>query len=182
MSVTPGRRGIATGDVLLVLAGLALVGALAYPWISWEMTRRRAAGVIDAVESLRGAARRYYEIKNGWPPEAEPGEIPTELAPFVPADLVMTAPSHALDWDEWETVTLPKPPANVELEPPGLDEPPRTDVLKAPPPVFGDLVGITVHTRDPRVLGLLLDHYGRARSFVRDSTWTLLLQRPDSAG
>jgi hypothetical protein len=177
----PLRRGATFGDVLLSLSGAALFFALAWPWISNAILRSEADRVADEVASLRDAALQYRGVKGTWPPDGDPGAVPAELAPFVPTDLELVHPGHTLEWDAWETVTYPAPPTDADLGPQtSLDDPPRTDTLRTPPPVFGTVAGITVHTRDGRLLGLLQDRYGSERSFVRDSSWTLMLTPPDA--
>ena len=44
------------------------------------------------------------------------------------------------------------------------------------------LAGITVHAGEPSLLAALLRAYGRERSFVRDTTWTLILAPVSPAG
>lgn len=179
MTPSPGRDGVTTGDVLLTLAALCLLAALAYPRIRRERVLASADFVATDVDSLSAAARRYRAHTGAWPRHAPPGQLPAGLSTADTAGPTMTTPRYRLEWNVWER---PAPLASgrtpPDSTPPGT--PPRQDAAERPTPLLDTLAGITVHGSDPRVLELLLERYGDARSFVRDSSWTLVL--PDLDG
>ncbi len=173
------RAGLTTGDVLLALAGMSIILALAYPWMTDARLRRRADDIAEQVEAVRAAAVRYREVKGAWPPNGEAGQVPAELRAFVPADVRMSGEGHEIEWNSWETVTVPNAPETIDVPSPN-DAPPRPETLTPPPPVFGQLAGVTVLAGNAHLLGLLLQRFGEDRSFVRDSSWTLLVSVADS--
>lgn len=64
-------------------------------------------------------------------------------------------------------------PAEEAYQDDAGDEEPEAAVTSSPRPV--QLAGITVHAAEPALLAALLRAYGREDSFVRDTTWTLIL-------
>jgi hypothetical protein len=80
---------------------------------------------------------------------------------------------YTLQWTRWSVVdSVPAPLAPVETVP--GDAPPggapRTTV-----PLVQLIGAVVVYSDDDRLLGELLARYGRDASFVRDTTWTLVL-------
>jgi hypothetical protein len=80
---------------------------------------------------------------------------------------------YTLQWTRWSVVdSVEVPRAPVETVPGDAPpaEPPRTTIP------FAQLIGaVVVYSDDDRLLGELLARYGRDASFVRDTTWTLVL-------
>ncbi|MGD8320162.1 MAG: hypothetical protein PVJ02_06900, partial [Gemmatimonadota bacterium] len=169
------RWGRMASDVLLALAVLSVILALAYPWLARIRFQSRVDAAVSDVEAVRSAALRYFDVKDGWPPEGEPGSAPTELAPFLPAGLSMARAPYRLQWNRWETVRPPSPVVPPQ-RPPNLEVPSVAASLPSPEPRFLAVAGITIHASDPSLLAALQAHYGPDRSLVRDSTWTLVLQ------
>jgi hypothetical protein len=64
-------------------------------------------------------------------------------------------------------------PAEEAHQDDGADEEPEEAATS--PPRAVQLAGITVHAAEPALLAALLRTYGREDSFVRDTTWTLIL-------
>ncbi len=129
---------------------------------------------VDAVDAVRAAAERYHERTGTWP--ADPGghALPPELASALTAAPDAGPPRTALDWSVWEILEEPEAPES--LEPPTTPARlPARDTVVHPPPEVGKLAGIAVRSGDPRILAELLLRYASERSFVRDSTWTLVL-------
>ena len=181
MTRSLGREGISTGDVVLALATLCLVLALAYPWTRRERVLARVDAVAVDVDSLGAAARRYHERTGTWPHATPAGVLPEELAAPAPVGLTMAAPRYRLEWDVWERIAEPvadQAAADSVLAGP----PPQQDTLARSTPRVDTLAGITVHVDDARIRGLLLERYGEERSFVRDSSWTLVLHGRGDGG
>lgn len=181
MNPGPRRGGSSTGDVLLVLAVACLGLALAYPAVARARMLRRVADVAANVDSLRAAADRYHRLRGAWPGRADAGVLPAELVGLAYGGLRMEAPGYRLAWEVWE---IPAEPAAAQPPPDTLDGPlpPRPDTLRRTLPPTDSLAAVTVRTGDTRVLGLLLDRYGERRSFVRDSSWTLILRGGGDGG
>lgn len=181
MSLEPSRRGLSTGDVLLVLAVACLALALAYPAIARARVLRRVDDLAANVDSLRAAAERYHRIRRTWPGRAADGDLPAELEGVAYGELRMEAPGYRLGWEVWEAPAPPTPgqPPSDTLD---LPPPPRPDALGHAIPRTDSIAAITVYTGDARILRLLLDRYGEKRSFVRDSSWTLILRGGEDGG
>lgn len=170
------RTGLAAGDVLLALAGVALVLAMAYP----RLERALMGGRVDAaqadVDAVGAAVAAFRAERQGWPPAAELGVVPPDLVGFLPRGFSFQSAAYALKWDRWETVSISQP-----LEEPKFDEsafdpslPPPPDSLLVARPTITSMGSVTVQADDDRILAALLERYGASRSFVRGMAWTLV--------
>lgn len=174
------RAGLSTGDVLIVLAALTVVLALAYPTLSARAFHADLAETFAQVEAVRTVARAHRLERGSWPASGEPGALPSELAGALGRrDGTGTDGRATLQWTTWEVVDSVEAPPSAEQPP--VDAPPETV-----PPAFLPLVrrvgAIVVHSADERVLAELLSRYGAKASFVRDTTWTLVLpERADGS-
>jgi len=158
-------------DAFLGLAALALVLSLAWPRVERALLERRVSAAQADVEAVRTAAAALRTELQAWPPSAGPGEIPPDLAGLLPDGFSFQGGGYFLGWERWETVA-PRPPFEDLLDPTQLPLPHSTGAAL---PGVGELAGVTVRTRDPRLLAALLARFGPQRSFVRDETWTLVL-------
>lgn len=180
MTRPPGRSGPTSGDVLLALAGLALLAAIAYPRMERALMWRTVAGAEADVETVRAAAAAHRDETGGWPAPAEAGKVPAELAVRLPPGFSFQADAYTLEWSRWEMVDLAAPvePEPVLQRPPGGFEPvlPPTAAPVADVEVPVETLGaVTVHAGDERVLAALLERFGASRSFIRERSWTLVL-------
>lgn len=169
-------------DVLLVLGGLAVVVSLVYPPLARRAYHHRVARVISGVEALRTAATEYRQRRGSWPEQADPGQVVADLAILLPGDVALRTEDYTLGWTVWKVVEIPPQPEmpTVTTDAPPPDGRPTTppapsDSMGTRPPVVREMGGITVRSSQEGVLGALLERYGTARSFVRDSVWTLVL-------
>lgn len=177
------RRGIAPGDVLLGLSGLALMAALTYPRVERALMLRTADAVQADVETVQAAAAAHLAESGAWPASAEPGTVPVELTGRIPPGFSFQGEDYTLEWDRWQTVEDVAPTV-VELPPEEYESsvpPTPTDSvpdLEIPVETLG---AVTVHSSDDRILAALLERFGASRSFVLDRTWTLVLPPPPAA-
>jgi hypothetical protein len=189
VSAHPKRFGVAAGDVLLVLAGLGLLAALAYPRVERRLMRRHADEARAHVEAVGAAVAAFRKEHSDWPPSGELGEVPPDLAAHLPRGFSFRAGAFALKCDRWEAVE-PLPEAEAEptyeevlgpapAELPLSGAPDSTLVLRPPVVAFG---AITVQAEDDRILAALLERFGPTRSFVRDGAWTLVLPPEGGSG
>jgi hypothetical protein len=176
------RRGGATsGDVLLALAGVALVAALSYPRLERALMWRAAAAARADVEAVSAAAAAFRDEAGGWPPPTEPGVVPPGLAAHLPDGFSFQKDGYILEWGCWESVdpaaqAAPEPPSERETPAdPGFRLPPPADGARAPEVPVETLATVTVHASDERLLAALLERFGAGRSFVRERSWTLVL-------
>jgi len=181
-----GRRGTATGNVLVVLSMLALGAALVYPILAQRQADERMADVIGRVEAVRQAAARYHDNQQDLPPNGGVGVAPQGLSTLLTPDFSFAGEGFALEWRLWdraeeaEEVSIPDPVVPVEEE---LIT--AADTAVAPPRTVRSFGSLSVHSGEPFLLSGLLSRYGETSSFVRDTTWTLLIplfSRPRAGG
>jgi hypothetical protein len=167
--------GAIAANVFLLLAVACLAGAIAYPWMNRQAASRRMESVIAEVEVVRTAAEGFLRREDRWPrDDGAPGAIPTELAPTLPAGFSFDRDGYLLDWGRWDIVIPASMPAEggPENEDPDLS----VDSIARPQGLrTRGIGGITVVSSDPGLRAVLLREFGPARSFVRDSSWTLVL-------
>lgn len=180
MSRPDDRRGIATGDALLVLSVLALLFAAAYPRLERVAMRERADAIAYAANTVLDAARRYRVERAEWPRGADLGVVPEDLASVLPPGFSFEHRGWLLKWDRWDRVEAPPADPGLAAAIPELSEnvpPPEApaDSVQVARPTLVPLGGVTVRCDDPRVLAVLLERFGHARSFVRGDTWTLVI-------
>ena len=176
MRGTHGRLGAAiAGNVFLLLALACLAVAIAYPWMQRRASQNQVESVVADEALLLTAAEGFLGQEDRWPrDDAAPGTIPAELAPALPADLSFYREGYLLDWERWDAVIPPTMPE--EAEPEEEDAGLLVDSIARPQgPRTRRIGGITVVSSDPGIRGALLREFGPARSFVRDSSWTLVL-------
>ena len=170
-------RGVTTGDFVIGLSLLTLLLALVYPTLRARDFRGSLAETVSEVEAVRAGARRFLQMNGSWPAPEAPGAIPPELAGLFPGDTGLAREKYTLQWGRWEVVDYVEAPPSNELRP--VDAPPDS-VGPELMPVVREIGGIILHSSDGALLAELLQHYGTDASFVRDTTWTLVL--PERAG
>lgn len=172
MSRMDPRRGLAVGDALLVLSVLALGLALAYPRIRRAALRDHIEQAVAHVQTVVDAAERFQGEQDRWPDLTATGEIPAELAAYLPPGFSFSQDGYQLDFDVWETaeeaptVEPPEPRQPLDSIPDTIVGPPTT--------LYGSLAGVTVHSPEALILAGLLDHFGGSRSFLHAGRWTLV--------
>ena len=186
MSPLHRRRAFAFVDVLMMLGGLAVVAGVAYPPLEHRAWEHRVERMVSGVEAVKDAATRYRGSHGHWPGDAARGGVPADLRPLLPTGLRLSTADYALRWRAWKVVEVPpqpvRPPVDSSAVPPSeMPTPPLSpaDSVGTRPPVVREMGGIEVRSSEEGLLAALLDRFGAARSFVRDSTWTLVLG-PDS--
>lgn len=169
------------GDVLIVLSLLCLALAVIYPRIRRGAYQDRVAAAVSDVEAVRTSAHRHLEREGAWPAESPPGRIPAELVGTLPTDFTPISAHYTMDWNLWETVHMPQSPAHAE--PDGNLDPGATASVdgvvegsEQRASMLRPLAGITVHSDEEALLAALLQRYGRELSFVREGSWTLILE------
>ena len=175
------RAGVAVGDVLVVLSLLCLVFAVTYPRLRRAAYDDRVDAAVAAVEAVRASAQSHFEREGTWPAESPLGTIPAELVDRLPQDFTPVSEEYTMDWNLWHTVSPPPP---VEVDQTDFDPdlaataPVERVVVRPEEPVsrLHPLAGIMVHSDDEALLASLLQRYGQTLSFVRDGSWTLILE------
>jgi len=169
----PNLRDLSVGDVLVGIALVALIGTLAYPNLRSRAFRGLLDGAVTDVETMSTAARRTYAASGSWPPPTAAGALPTELAGAFPGDTALVRNGYSLQWRRWEVVEeVEGPPLTVGPE--DADLPPDS-VGPRLISVARPIGGIVVHSGRSELLAELLSRYGATVSFVRDTTWTMIV-------
>lgn len=173
----PDLRGVTSGDILLALAVLALVGSLAYPRLERARLGDRVGTTAAQVRTLRDGALRFRAERGEWPAASDALRPDAELAGYLPPGFGYGGGACALGWERWETVQAPADPVPIPeiAEPTPGREPPIPDTTALVEPVLAALGGISARCGDARILQALQDSFGVALSFIRDSSWTLVV-------
>jgi hypothetical protein len=171
------RLGLTRVDFVIGAGALALIVALLHPALRARGFRGLVENVVLEVEAMRSGAVRAYESTSAWPRAGGVGEVPPALTSSFGGDTALIRDGYALQWTSWEVVEEVEA-ATVPGPPPSGDAPPDS---VGPPlvPVVRTMGGVVVHSSREALLAELLARYGPEISFVRDSTWTLRVPRPD---
>ena len=173
----PDLRDLSVGDILVGIALLTLIATLVYPNLRARAFRNLLDGAVADVENLNAAAVRIYDASGAWPIPTAAGSVPPEVAGAFPGDTALTRNDYALQWRRWEVVDqvvgppLPRGPEDADAPPDSVG--PRLISVARP------IGGIIVHSGRPELLAELLSRYGTGVSFVRDTTWTLVVDPTD---
>lgn len=166
------RAGSTFGNVLLVLAALALLAAVMYPASRERAFAERVETIVSDIELVRGTADDIREETGTWPPSSAIGELVPGLMP--PGEATGSSVGRGLEWRRLESVEVPPPPEGVagsvaeEADEMGQEVP-------TPESTFFHRGAISLHTSDEEIIGALLDRY--PGSFVHEGVWTLVLRR-----
>lgn len=169
---TGGRAGSTFGNVLLVIATLAVLAAVMYPAARERAFDERVDTIVSDIELVRGTADDIREETGTWPPSSAIGELVPGLLP--PGGAAGRSVGRGLEWRRLESVEVPPPPEGVAGSiPEEADE--LGQEAPTPEPEFFHRGAISLHTSDEEIIGALLDRY--PGSIVHDDVWTLLLRR-----
>ena len=163
------RSGATIGDMLVFLSILTLGFALLYPRMQERAFDQLLQEAVSAVDTLRAAASVFLDQNREWPAPSPAGDTPTELISALPAEYGLAMEGYALEWNRWEIVDRP------EVASQGAS--PRDTVPTRVTTLFRTRGGVTVYSGNSALLAGLLEHYGTRLSFVRDTTWTLVVPR-----
>jgi hypothetical protein len=172
------RVELTSSDLLVALAILSLLSAFLYPTLRSRAFINHVDRTANEVETLRSAALGVLSQTGAWPTAGEPGGIPIEVSGAFPSDSLLAGDEYTLQWTRWEVVDQVEAPSSITQLPADADAPPDT-VGPIFVPVVRTVGGIVVHSGEDELLAELLTRYGRTVSFVRDTTWTLVVTDGD---
>lgn len=178
---------LGTGDAMIGLAVIALVLAALLPTYRARAFDGLVASAVGDVDALRQATVQSRSATGSWPAAASPGLVPEGARAAFPGDSGLARDAYTLEWRLWERVEgVPAPPRPPS--PPVLDDdeqPPAGGLVAADAPpdsaafevveVVRTEGAIVVHSSRTPLLTALLRHFGGDVSFVRDTTWMLVV-------
>lgn len=170
-------RGASTGDVMMGLATFSLLVALLLPFFRARAFDSMVEGAAAEVESLSVAARGVFDRTGVWPPAAAVGVIPDGTAGTFAPDSTLVRKAYTLQWSGLDVVEEVEAPPSVNPLPADADAPPDSVGPRYMQAVRG-IGGIVLHSGNDALLAALLARYGPDVSFVRDTSWTLMVDRP----
>ncbi len=92
------QRGFTFIELLVVLTLLSLLLGLAMPQYQQVRKRARAAQAVGAISVIRHAAFAYNEATGQWAPGEITGQVPPELASYLPNGFSFRQPDFDLAW------------------------------------------------------------------------------------
>jgi hypothetical protein len=166
------------GTLSVGLAGLVLIWALFAPTLRARSFQNLVTTALNDVGALRDASLETVQAAGSWPTPAGPGVSPPEVAGIVSLDAPPPAGEFVLEWRVLNTVVqaeapLPSNPTAIEGD--AVPDSLAIELIRA---VRANGV-IVVHSSNAELLAALLSQHGDTISFIRDTTWTLLVRPPD---
>ncbi len=92
------QRGFTFIELLVVLTILSLLTGLAMPQYQLVRKRARAAEAVGAITVVRHAAFAYNEATGQWAPGGSTGQVPAELANYLPNGFSFSQRDFDLAW------------------------------------------------------------------------------------
>ena len=173
-----GRR-LTVGDWMIVLSIGSVVWALASPAMAARDRASATEELLAVVETVRAAAESSLEGAGAWPAPTAPGELPAELIGAFRGRDDLRYGRFTVEWVGWEVVDSVEAeigePDPTDAATAAVDDAPPDPELLAMQPVVRRIAGVSIHTSEPGLIPALMEHFGSDRSFVRDTTWTLVL-------
>ena len=131
------RRGVTLIELLTVLVVIGILANIALPLYRNVSQKADAAKIISDYHAVQVAAYSYFASNNTFPPTEVEGQVPPELAPFLPEGFPFTYGNATYRW--------------------------RRYALPSGPPGGGSqpwMVALTVRSPDPVLLDALNTQFG----------------------
>lgn len=168
------------GNLALVGAVALLIWAAVRPTLQEGRYQAEVHELASLVTEMTDATETQLQAAGSWPATAEPGVAPDGTAGRF-GGAALTTEHAVLQWrllvvsSAQETVPEDLPPEASSLT--------VTDSIAAVLVTVPFEVGaVVVHSADERLLAEMLARYGPDESFVRDTTWTLVLTGESDPG
>lgn len=96
------RSGVSHAGVMVAVVALGMVASMGLLRYSAMRTEAAAATVVADLRMVARAALAYEANTGSWPPDADRGQVPPGLNPFLPA-IQFTSTARSLEWDKFGT-------------------------------------------------------------------------------
>lgn len=114
--VNARRAGFSLIELLMAVSIIGIIAGLAIPNMRQMVFRARATEVAADLEVVRVATVSYNGTRHLWPPEAGPGEVPSELDGYLPEGFSFQGNGYELDFENWPLPGgLPGDPSTTQL-------------------------------------------------------------------
>jgi len=185
-------RRFGTGDAMIGLGLLALILSALLPSYRARSFDQLVTEAASDVDLLRGSAERRFRTQGQWPRTAPAGVLPPGTSGSFQGDSTLARERYSVQWRLWERVEYVVAPPTAGPVVFDADETPPDPEALVPGDLPPDSVGpelapsvqehgsIVVYSKDDLLLAALLNRFGAADSFVRDSIWTLVVPIPGS--
>ena len=148
------RAGFTLIELLVVMAVVGILAGLAMPNLQTVLTRARATELAGDMDVVRVATLSYHAERLTWPSESAAGNVPADLAPYLPDGFTFARDGYQLDFENWSI-------------PGGLPGDPGTQ----------QLIGVSVVVADETLGNALMELLGDAIVVSVGGTHTVLIDR-----
>lgn len=99
--MTDDRRGFSLIELMIVVLIIATIAGIAIPNMQRALLRARAVDAMADLNAIRVAVLNYQADEDSWPPDAQRGDIPTGLEPYLPGGFSFARDEYLLDYENW---------------------------------------------------------------------------------
>lgn len=96
-----GAGGFTIIELLTVMMIISVLAGIALPKLQGVLLRARAADVVGDLNVIKVAVLTYQTDHNSWPTDRNRGQIPSELAEYLPQGFDFRKEDYVLDYDNW---------------------------------------------------------------------------------
>jgi len=103
--MTRGRQGFTFVELLMAMTIVGILSAVVVPKFTEMKRRATATQILGDFGVMRHAAMTFYVDSGYFPREAPGGELPANLATYLPAGFEMQKQGWSMDYENWTMTT-----------------------------------------------------------------------------
>lgn len=88
-------------ELMVVVTIIGLLTAIALPKFRDVQRRAVATQMLGDLDAIRHAALSFYVDSSYFPPDADLGQVPQNLGPYLPTGFKMAKPEWTMDYENW---------------------------------------------------------------------------------